>query len=94
MDREPKLPPPLIEPGQVAEAILKAATAGGRDIKVGAMAVVNTTVSKLMPGLGDKMSARRGMSQMDDMPPRRPEGTLFKPGEEEGRRDQPPTSTS
>ena len=41
MDREPKLPPPLIEPVQVAEAILKAATAGGRDIKVGAMAVVN-----------------------------------------------------
>jgi short-subunit dehydrogenase len=81
MDREPKLPPPLIEPEQVAEAILKAATAGGRDIKVGAMAVVNTTVSKLMPSLGDKMSAKRGMSQIGDMPPLHPEGTLFEPGE-------------
>ena len=29
MDKEPKLPPPVIEPDQVAEAILKAATAGG-----------------------------------------------------------------
>jgi short-subunit dehydrogenase len=57
MDREPKLPPPVIEPDQVAEAILKAATAGGRDVKVGAMAVVNTAVSTLLPGLGDKMSA-------------------------------------
>jgi short-subunit dehydrogenase len=81
MDREPKLPPPLIEPEQVAEAILKAATTGGRDIKVGAMAVINTTVSKLMPSLGDKMSAKRGMSQIGDMPPLHPEGTLFKPGE-------------
>jgi short-subunit dehydrogenase len=81
MDREPKLPPPVIEPGQVAEAILKAATEGGRDIKVGAMAVVNTTVAKLMPGLGDKMSAKRGMNQMEDSPPLDPEGTLFKPGE-------------
>ena len=81
MDREPKLPPPLIEPEQVAEAILKAATTGGRDIKVGAMAVINTTVSKLMPSLGDKMSVKRGMSQIGDLPPLHPEGTLFKPGE-------------
>lgn len=81
MNREPKLPPPLIEPEQVAEAILKAATTGGRDIKVGAMAVINTTVSKLMPSLGDKMSAKRGMSQIGDMPPLHPEGTLFTPSE-------------
>jgi len=69
MDREPKLPPPVIEPDQVAEAILKAATTGGRDVKVGAMAVVNTAVSTMLPTLGDKMSVKRGMSQMDDVPP-------------------------
>ena len=63
MNKEPKLPPPLINPEQVAEAILKAATEGGRDVKVGAMAVVNTAVSKLMPSLGDKMSAKRGSDQ-------------------------------
>ena len=81
MDREPKLPPPVIAPEQVAEAILKAATEGGRDVKVGAMAVVNTTISKLMPGIGDKMSVKRGMSQRGDTLPLHPEGTLFQPGE-------------
>lgn len=81
MDREPKLPPPLINPEQVAEAILKAATEGGRDVKVGAMAVINTTMSKLMPSLGDKMSAKRGSSQQEDIPPLHPQGTLYEPGE-------------
>ena len=57
MDREPKLPSPLIE--EVAESILKAATHGGRDVKVGAIAVVNTTVAKLIPGLSDKLAAQR-----------------------------------
>ncbi|SFN38266.1 Short-chain dehydrogenase [Nitrosospira briensis] len=81
MNREPKLPPPVIEPEQVAEAILKAATEGGRDVKVGAMAVINTTISKLMPSLGDKMSAKRGSSQQEDIPPLHPQGTLYEPGE-------------
>ena len=90
MDREPKLPPPVIEPDQVAEAILKAATAGGRDVKVGAMAVVNTAVSTMLPTLGDKMSVKRGMSQMDDVPPLHPEGTLFQSGEEGRGRNQGP----
>lgn len=81
MNREPKLPPPVIEPEQVAEAILKAATEGGRDVKVGAMAVINTTMSKLMPSLGDKMSAKRGSSQQEDIPPLHPQGTLYEPGE-------------
>ena len=81
MGREPKLPPPLINPEQVAEAILKAATEGGRDVKVGAMAVVNTAISKLMPNLGDKMSARRGSSQQEGIPPLHPQGMLYEPGE-------------
>lgn len=81
MDKEPKLPPPLINPEQVAEAILKAATEGGRDVKVGAMAVVNTTISKLMPGLGDKMSAKRGSGQREKIPPLHPQGILYEPGE-------------
>jgi short-subunit dehydrogenase len=81
MSREPKLPPPLINPEQVAEAILKAATEGGRDVKVGAMAVVNTAVSKLMPSLGDKMSAKRGSDQQEKIPPLHPQGTLYEAGE-------------
>jgi short-subunit dehydrogenase len=94
MDREPKLPPPVIEPDEVAEAILKAATSGGRDVKVGAMAVVNTAVSTMLPTLGDKMSVKRGMSQMDDVPPVHPEGTLFQSGEEGRGRDQGPAHAS
>lgn len=81
MDREPKLPPPLINPEQVAEAILKAATEGGRDVKVGAMAVVNTAISRLMPSIGDKMSARRGSHQQENIPSLHPQGTLYEPGE-------------
>jgi short-subunit dehydrogenase len=81
MSREPKLPPPLINPEQVAEAILKAATEGGRDLKVGAMAVVNTAVSKLMPSLGDKMSAKRGSDQQEKIHPLHPQGALYEAGE-------------
>ncbi|HET7061556.1 MAG TPA: SDR family oxidoreductase [Nitrosospira sp.] len=81
MEREPKLPPPLIDPEDVAEAILKAATEGGRDVKVGAMAVVNTAVAKLIPSLGDKMSAKRGSDQQEKIPPVHPEGILYHPGE-------------
>ncbi|MEO6823779.1 MAG: SDR family oxidoreductase [Nitrosospira sp.] len=80
MDREPKLPSPMIDPSQVAEAILKAATEGGRDVRVGVMAVINTTVANLIPSLGDKMSAKRMNSQQENILPIHPEGTLYKPG--------------
>ena len=80
MGKEPKLPPPLIDPKDVAKAILKAATEGGRHVKVGAMAHLNTAMAKLMPGLGDKLSAKRGENQQEDMAPSHPEGTLFEPG--------------
>jgi len=80
MDKEPKLPTPQIDPRQVAEAILEAAVQGGRDVKVGSMSVLNTTVSKLMPGLADKMAARQVERQQEDAAPRRPEGTLYQPG--------------
>ncbi len=80
MDREPKLPTPQIDPRQVAEAILSAAVEGGRDIKVGAMAVLNTAVSKLMPALGDRLAAKQIDRQQADGAPLRPEGTLYQPG--------------
>jgi short-subunit dehydrogenase len=82
MSQEPKLPTPQIDPEDVAEAILKAATKPQRDVKVGAMSKVNTTVSKIAPSLGDKMSAMQVDRQQYDESPRDPEGTLYKPGEE------------
>lgn len=81
MDQEPKLPTPMIEPQKVAEAILKAAVKHERDVKVGAGAVLNTTLGKIAPGLGDKASAKQADRQQYQEPPRDPEGTLYKPGE-------------
>ena len=80
MAQEPKLPSPMIDPHRVAEAILEAATEGGRDVTVGAMAKLDTTVSKLLPSLGDKMAAMQADRQQRDMPARAPEGTLFRAG--------------
>ena len=82
MDEEPKLPTPQIEPEKVAEAILKAAVKHERDVKVGAGAVLNTTLGKIAPGLGDKMAAKQADRQQYHEPPRNPEGTLYKAGEE------------
>ncbi|MDR0182152.1 SDR family oxidoreductase [Lysobacter arvi] len=81
MPREPKLPTPQIDPEQVADAILHAAEKGGRDVKVGAMAHVNTTTSWLLPRLADRMSAKQAGRQQLDEAPRNPMGTLYTPGE-------------
>lgn len=35
MDKEPKLPDPMIDSQQVADAILNATVEGGRDVRVG-----------------------------------------------------------
>lgn len=80
MNREPKLPTPMIDPEQVAEAILDAATNGGRDVRVGAMSWVNTTVSKLLPSLSDHMSTMQTNRQQRDEQPQHPQGTLYQPG--------------
>lgn len=81
MNQEAKLPTPQIDPQKVADAILKAATSHQRDVKVGAGAVFNTTLGKIAPGLGDKISAKQADRQQYNEPPRNPEGTLFKAGE-------------
>lgn len=81
MDKEPKLPSPQIDPHHVAEAILDAASKGGRDIKVGAMSKMNTLMSNLLPRLADRMSAMQATRQQREESPRHPEGTLFEAGQ-------------
>lgn len=81
MAQEPKLPTPQIDPHQVAEAILAAATSPTRDVTVGAMAKLNTLTAKLLPGLSDKLSAKQVNRQQFAEPARDPEGTLYRPGE-------------
>lgn len=84
MDQEPKLPDPLDNPDDVAKAILKAAVKPMRSKKVGALSKINTAAAKLVPGLGDKTSAKQADRQQFDEPPRNPEGTLDRSGEEAG----------
>jgi len=48
------------------------------------MSVVNTTVAKLLPGLGDKMAAKQVDRQHYDEPPRNPAGALDRPSEATG----------
>jgi short-subunit dehydrogenase len=80
MDKEPKLPTPMIDPQQVAEAILKAATDGGRDVKVGGMSVMDTALAKFLPSMADSMSAKQVDRQQRDEAPRHPDGTLYEAG--------------
>jgi short-subunit dehydrogenase len=80
MDNEPKLPTPMIDPKQVAEAILHAATKPTRDIKVGAMAKLNTAMHKAMPAIAEKIAAKYVNKQHYDEPPRNSEGALYHAG--------------
>jgi len=81
MDKEPKLPDPLDKPEDVAEAIVKAAIKPTRSKKVGALSKVNTATARLLPKLGDKLSAKQATRQQYEEQPREPEGTLDRPGE-------------
>lgn len=82
MDAQPKLPTPMIPPEDVANAILEAAVEGGRDVKVGAMATLNTLTGKVAPSLGDRMSAMQADRQQRDEPAQDPQGALHRPSED------------
>lgn len=79
--QEPKLPTPMIDAEKVASAILDAAVDPVRDVKVGAMSVLNTTVAKIMPALGDALAKMQiGRQQRAEAPHAR-DGTLYRAGE-------------
>lgn len=84
MDKEPKLPTPQDEPNDVADAILKAAAKPTRSKKVGAMSKMNTFTAKILPKVGDKLSAKQADRQQYDETPRNPSGTLDEAGERFG----------
>lgn len=84
-DKEPKLPDPMDDPQDVADAILDAAVTPTRSKKVGALSKVNTLVAKVAPGLGDKMAAKQVDRQHYDERPRDPDGSLNKPSETGGQ---------
>lgn len=85
LNRQAKLPDPMIDPDKVAEAILTAASKHTHHIKVGMNAKTNTFVANNAPKVADHMAAKYVEKQQADEKPRNPEGTLYRPGEA-GRR--------
>ena len=81
LSQEPKLPTPMIEPEQVAEAILDAARSPTKDVRVGMMAKLNTTMAKLVPPLGEMMAKMQMGRQQRDELRRTREGKLYRAGE-------------
>lgn len=81
LEQEPKLPTPMIEPARVADAILEAATSPRRDMRVGAMAVLNTTLAHLVPRVGDAVAKAQMGRQQRAEPPHARNGTLYAGGE-------------
>jgi short-subunit dehydrogenase len=80
-DREPQVPPPVYQPDEVAEAILYAATHSARDIYVGSMARIMSSLGKHAPDAADWLSETMMVPQeFRDEPARNPEGALYEPG--------------
>jgi hypothetical protein len=71
----------MIEPQQVAEAIVNAATEHTRSKKVGVMASLNTITAKIAPSIADKLGAKRADQLHSEQKPRRPLGALYEASE-------------
>lgn len=82
MDREPKVPTPQLDPQDVVNAILNAATTPKREVKVGVVSKVDTVISNLAPVLGDRLAAMQTNRQQYDIPPLNPEGALYSASED------------
>lgn len=76
---KPVRPTPMLDPLEVAEAILRAATEGGRDVKVGTGSRLNTAGTHWTPPPRDKMTARHTGPQPGERPAHASEGTLYQP---------------
>lgn len=85
MDKEPKLPTPMIDPQKVADAILDAAVKHTRAAKVGMVAKLDTFLANNAPAIAEWMSAKQATRQQRDEPPRHPDGSLYIPSESHGQ---------
>ncbi|QRE76630.1 SDR family oxidoreductase [Methylobacterium aquaticum] len=79
LDREPKLPPPVYHPDEVAHAILHAAVHPQREIIVGGGGRAMTGLKKLAPGAFDRLGSLMAGQQLSAEPPRDPNGALYQP---------------
>lgn len=79
-DREPQVPPPVYQPDEVAAAILHAAEHPVRDIYVGSMSRIMSSLGKHAPKAADWLSeTMMAPREFRDEPARDPEGALFEP---------------
>jgi len=86
MDKEPKLPPPVYEPEEVANAIIHATEHPERDIYIGGGGKAFSTMNKYMPGTMDLMNEKVTMKlQARDEAPRHPAGSLHSPAIRDGK---------
>jgi short-subunit dehydrogenase len=90
MGEAAKLPPPLIDPSRVAQAMLEAAESGGRDVRVGAMASANIATGRLLPCLFDRLAAMRAKTQQADAPAHERSDALYRPSESGRIHGNPP----
>ena len=79
LSEEPKLPPPVYAPEDVADAIVYAAAHGGRDYYIGGGGKFMSTLNKHFPSLVDWAGSRsiRAQSTFKHPPNRDREGALF-----------------
>jgi len=92
MDREPMLPPPVYPPEEVAHAILHCAVHPQRDVFVGGAGKVFAATKEFAPGAFDLLAPAIVAMQKRPGRPRRPEGSLHGPEQDETghtRGDQP-----
>ena len=84
MDREPKLPPPIYPPEEVADAILHAAVHPQRDIFVGGGGKMFVMGKEFAPGAYDEFAPAIIALQKRGEPPRNP-GALHAPRPERAK---------
>jgi NAD(P)-dependent dehydrogenase (short-subunit alcohol dehydrogenase family) len=82
LDQEPKLPPPVYRPEDVADAIIHAAQHGGRDYYIGGAGKLVSTINKHFPALIDFFGARTipGQCVSGQPPARAPDGNMYGAG--------------
>ncbi|MEA1832068.1 SDR family oxidoreductase [Methylobacterium durans] len=78
-DAEPKLPPPVYPPEEVANAILHAAVHPQRDIFVGGGGKILSGLKEFAPGAYDLLAPAVTSLQRRNEAPRHPEGALHRP---------------
>lgn len=81
LDEEPSLPPPVYAPERVAEAIMHAAEAPGRDLTVGGGGKLISALGQHAPGLTDRVMENEGFleQQKAGRPPQHRGGALYGP---------------